>query len=163
MDFILKSLQLAIANLSHLTVVTFTLSTLSLELQLLNLLFVLLNLIDKFLLTLPLRLILAHLLLKVGNLLVELREFILIILTLDSLTLYFELCQTTSLFVQFLWKRVALHTKLCGRLVHKVDSLVRQESVGDITLRELNGRYAGIILNTYTMMILITLLQATED
>ena len=54
LDVLLKSLESAIANLSHALVVAFALGTLSLKLKLLHLLLVLLNLVHQTLLALPL-------------------------------------------------------------------------------------------------------------
>ena len=42
-------------------------------------------------------------------------------------------------------------------------AMVREEAVGNVTLREFYGCDAGIILNTYLMMVLVALLDTTED
>ena len=65
--------------------------------------------------------------------------------------------------VQFLRHGVALHTEFGGSLIHQVDSLVWQESVGDVTFRKFDSCDAGVILNTNLVMVLITLLDASEN
>ena len=163
LDVVVELLQLAVADFSHTLVVAFTLSTLSLKLKLLNLLLVLLNLVDESLLALPLCAERAFLVAEFGNVLVELCNLVRIVLTLDGLTLYFELLQLTRNLVQLLRNGVTLHAELCGSLIHEVDGLIGKEAVRDVTLRELNGSDAGIVLYTNLVMVLVTLLQATQD
>jgi hypothetical protein len=145
-DVLFKSLQSAVAYLSHALVVALALGALSLELQLLHLLLVLLNLVHQALLALPFSAERLLLVAQFGDVLVELLNLLGVVLALDSLALNLELLQSARNLVEFLRYRVALHAQLCSRLVHEVDSLVWQEAVGDVTLRKLYGSYAGIVL-----------------
>ena len=125
----MQSLQFAIAYLSHFAIVALTLSTFCLEFQVFYLLLVLLNLVDEFLLALPFGFIFAYLLLEFSDVLIQLCELFLIILTLDGFTLNLKLGETTCLLVELLWQRVALHTQFCCGFIHQVDSFIRQETV----------------------------------
>ena len=58
---------------------------------------------------------------------------------------------------------VAFHSQLCRCLVDEVDGLVGKETVGDVSCRETHGLNDGSILDTDLMMVLIALLQATQD
>ena len=71
--------------------------------------------------------------------------------------------QLTGDFVEFLRHRVALHTQLGSGFVHQVDGLVGQEPFGDITLGELYGGDAGIILYTHLVVVLVAFLQTSQD
>ena len=97
-----ESLDFAISYLSHTSVVTFTFCTFSLYLEILNLLLVLLNLVDESALTFPLCAELILLVAQFGYLLVELCEFVGIILALDGLSLNLQLLQASCYLVEFL-------------------------------------------------------------
>ena len=160
---VLEVRQAAVAYLSHTLVVAFTLGTLGLELELLHLLLVLLYLVDKSFLAFPFCAERLFLVSQFGYFLVELFYLRLVVLTFDGLTLNLELFQLTCYLVELLRNRVALHTQLRCCLIHEVDGLIRQETVGDVTLRKFHGSYAGIILNTYFVMVLVAFLQTTQD
>ena len=85
-----------------------------------------------------------------------------VVLALDGLAFNLKLLQLTCNLVKLLRHRVALHAELCRSLIHKVDGLVGKETVGDVTLGELYGGNAGIVLNTHLVVVLITFLQATK-
>ena len=87
----------------------------------------------------------------------------LVALALDGLALYFQLCQFARNLVQFLRHAVALHAQLGGRLVHQVDGLVGQEAFADVTLRELHGGNAGIVLYAHLVVVLVALFQSAQD
>ena len=59
--------------------------------------------------------------------------------------------------------RVALHAQTCGSLVHQVYGLVGQESLGDVAVREAHGGYDGIVLYAHTVVLLVALLQSSQD
>ena len=139
LDVVLQSLQLGVADFSHLAVVALTLGTLSLYAQGLHLLLVLLNLVDELALTFPLGTELLLLFAEVGDFLVELGELIPSgrtaghrNLSPDALALDFELSQTAHDFVQFLRHAVTLHAQLGSSLVHQVNGLVWQEALADV-------------------------------
>ena len=122
-----------------------------------------LDLIDLLLLALPLSLLLGLLLLQVGDLLVELLQLRGIVLTLDRLTLDFQLFDTAGNLIQRLRYGIDLQTQTGSGLIHQIDRLIRQETIRDITGRQLYGRDNRIIFDTYFMVILIFLLQTTKD
>ena len=140
---------------------------------------VLLDLVYKSFLSLPLSPELLFLLAQGSYLLVELVErsvqvversavgtsvaLAMLLLAAYGLALYLELLQVTVYLVELLGDRVALHTELSGSLVHEVDSLVGEETVRDVTLAEFHGSDAGIVLDTNLVVVLVFLLQATED
>ena len=75
------------------------------------------------------------LILQLCNLLVELLNLRLVVLTLNCLTFNFQLLQVTGDFIQFLWHGVTFHTELGCGFIHQVDGLVREESIRNISLR----------------------------
>ncbi len=106
----------------------------------------------------------AHLLVLQGrDGLVEFGKFFLVIFALDSFTFYLKLFEVTGELVEFLRHAVSLHTEFGCCLVHKVDSLIGQETVGDITFGKCYGGYAGIILNTHAVVVFVALFQSTQD
>ena len=84
-------------------------------------------------------------------------------LSSDRLLLDFELTDTAIQLSDRLRHRIHLKTKFRSRLIHKINRLIRQKSIGDISVRKLDSRNQGIILNTHLVMILISLLQAAHD
>ena len=175
---VLDALQATVAYLGHTAIIALALSLVGLKLQVLHLLLVLLDLVDQSLLGLPLSPVLALLLTQLGNLLVQFVERVvqigsriilgaaaLAVLDLAAycLALYLKLFQMAVYLVELLGHRVALHAQLGGSLVHQVYRLVGQEPVRDISLGELDGCDARIVLDTHLVVVLIALLQATQD
>ena len=109
----------------------------------------------------PLGLIGGLLLLEGSDLLVQLIELGLIVLSTDGLTLDLKLCDPTSDLIKVLGQGVDLHPQTGSSLIHEVNSLVREEAIGDITIGETYGSDDRIILDTHLMMVLILLLQST--
>ena len=159
----LQSLQTAVAYLCHAFVVAFAFGTLGLELQLFHLLFVLLNLVHQTFLALPLCTERTFFVLEFGNVLVELCYLVGVVLALYGFALDFKLLQPACYLVEFFRHRVALHTQFCCRLVHKVDGLVGQETVADVAFGQFHGCNAGVVLNTHLVVVLVTLLQSTQN
>ena len=133
-DVVLQRLQFAVAYLCHTLIVAFALGTFSLNLQVLNLLLVFLNLVHEGFLSFPFGSILLLLFSQVGNILVELINLGLVVLSLYCLALNLELFQLTRNLVEFLRHGVTLHTEFCCSLIHEVDCLVWQETVADVSL-----------------------------
>ena len=133
-DVVLQAFQLAIANLSHFGIVAFTLSLLRLKLQALNGLLVLLNLVHQSFLGFPLSPVRVLLFFQFGNFLVELLYLVVITLALDGLTLNLKLLEFTRNLVELFRLRVTFHAQLGGSLVHQVDGLVGEVTVGDVSL-----------------------------
>ncbi|CCZ14037.1 putative uncharacterized protein [Prevotella sp. CAG:487] len=159
---VLEHAQFAVAYLSHPFVVAFTLRALRLILQLLHLELVLLNAVHQFFLTFPFGTVSLLLVFQFGNVLVELFYLGLVVLAFDSLALNLELFQPSGYLVELLRNRVALHAQFGSRLIHKVDSLVGKEAVGDVTLGEFHGSDASIVLYTHLMVVLVAFLQTTQ-
>ena len=163
LDVVLQNLQLRVADFGYLAVVALALGTLGLILQVLHLLLVLLNLVHQLALALPLGTELLLLFAEFCYLLVQLGNLRLVALAPDGLALDFELGQTAGNLIQFLGHAVALHAQLRGGLVHQVDGLVRQEALADVALRQLHRGDAGIVLDTHLVVVLVALLQSTQD
>ena len=100
---------------------------------------------------------------EVGYLLAQLGQLVGVVLALDGLALDFQLADTALNLVQFLGHRVNLQTQFGGGLVNQVDSLVRQETVADITVAQLGGGDDGLVLDTHLVVHLVTLLQSTQN
>jgi len=159
----LQGLQASIAYFGHLAIIALALGTFGLKLQLLNLLFVRLNFVDQSLLTLPLCLERGLLFLQFGNLLVQLRQLGFVLLPFDGFALNLQLLQPAAQFVQLFGYRVTLHTQLGGRLVHQVNGLVGQETLGNVAVAQFHGGNDGVVLNTHLMVVFIALLQSAQD
>ena len=131
----LHLLEAAIAYLGHTTIVTLALGAVGLHLELLHELLLLLYLIDESLLGLPLLRELALLGAQGINLLGELCQLSFIFLALDGLALNLQLLQVAGNLIQLFRHRVALHAQLGSRLIHEVDGLVGEETLGDVSAR----------------------------
>ena len=97
------------------------------------------DLVDGALLVLPLELHGILLVLKLGQFLLYVcKPFLggIICLPGKGMLLDIELQDLTLYLIQFGRLALDLHLKLAGSLVHKVDSLVRQESGCDVTVRK---------------------------
>ena len=162
-DVVLQCLELAVADFGHPSVVAFALGAFGLELQLLHLLLVLLDFVHQGAFGFPLGLVAAFLFLQFGNLFAQQFQLGLVVLALDGLALDFQLFQPALDFVQLLGHGVALHPQFGGGLVHQVDGLVGQETVGDVTVRELHGGNDGIILDAHLVVVLVAFLQSAQD
>ena len=95
---------------------------------------VLLNLVHQLTLTLPFGSEGCFLVAQFGDVLVQLLNLLLVVLTANGFALNFQLLQLASDVVELLRNRVALHAKLSGGLVHQVDGLVGKESLADVSL-----------------------------
>ena len=162
-DFVLQCLELAVADFGHLAIVAFAFGPFGLELQLLDLLFVLLDFVHQSAFGLPFGLVAAFLFFLFGNLLAQLFQFGLVVFPFDGLALDFQLFQPAFDFVQFLRYGVTLHTQFGCRLVHQVDGLVREETVGDIAVGKFHGGDDGVVLDTHLVVVLISFLQSPQD
>ncbi len=162
-DVVLQALQLAVPNFGHSPVVAFPLSLLRFKLEALHLLLVLLNLVHQSLFALPLSAVGVLLILQLGYLLIQLGNLVGVVLTLNGLALNLQLLEVTCNLIQLLRHRVAFHAQLSGSLVHQVDGLIGQEAVGYVALRQFHGSDTCIIGDTHLVMVLVTLLQATQN
>ena len=163
LDVLFQTLQFAIADFCHTSVVAFTFSLVSLKLQLLNLLLVALNLVEQCLLAFPLVALLLFVSTEGVDDFVQFGKFLLVAFTLDGLTFNLQLLEPTAEFVNLFWHGVTLHTEFGGSLIHQVNRLVGQETVGDVTVAEFNGCNNRLILDTHLVVVLVAFLQATQD
>ena len=127
-------LQLTVAYLGHAGIVAFAFGALGFESQLFHLLLGLLHLLNLSLFAFPLGAEVVLFFAQFGNVFVQLGYLLRVVLTLDGLTLNFQLSPLARDVVQFLGHRVAFHAQLGGSLVHQVDGLVGQEPVADVAL-----------------------------
>ena len=58
---------------------------------------------------------------------------------------------------------VQFHAQAARRLVHKVDGLVRQETVGDVAVGEVGGADQRGVRDAHAVVLLVALLEATQD
>ena len=84
-------------------------------------------------------------------------------LFLERLTLDFQLNQTTFETIQGLGLRIHFHPDLGSGLVHQVNGLVRQLTVGNVTMRQFGGGDNGAICHLNPVVNFITLFQAPQD
>ena len=169
-DVVFQHFQFAVAYFSHPFVVALTLSPFRFELQVFHLLFVVLNTVYESLFPFPFGAEGFLFVSQFGYVLVELRElafrrrFLVLVSRLfvfDGFAFYFELLQPSCYLVELFRHRVAFHTQFCGSLVHEVDGLVGQESVGDVSFRQFHGSYAGVVLDTHLVVVFVSFLQTS--
>ena len=65
--------------------------------------------------------------------------------------------------INFLRGGVNLHTQAGSCLIDQVNSLIRQETVGDVAIRQLRCRNERGVHNADTVVDLVTLFQATQN
>ena len=162
-DLLLGLDNLAVTYLGNLAVVALTLGLLCLDLQTLDGILVRLHLLQDVTLALPLCTQSRLLGLKLLDLTRQILDTLLVVLTAYGLALDLQLADTAVEVVDLLGHRVHLQTQVSRCLIDQVDSLVGQEPRRDVTVRQLDGGYNSLILDTYLMVVLVTLLQATQD
>ena len=154
---------LAVTQLSHAAVIAAALRLVGLEPVLLDIRTLLGDTGQQVLLHLPPAVKLVELLLGLldGSLyLVQLGRTA---LTLDGLTLNLQLPYLTVQLVDGVRHRVHLQTQLRGGLVYEVDGLVREETVGDVPVRELHCSDDGVIVDMHLVVVLVLLFQSPEN
>ncbi len=158
--------ELAVLQLGGPVQVVLALGALDLDLDLLDLLAQGAQLLDVLLLGAPAGLEGLRLLLEIGQLLLELGETLLgslVGLLLQGLALDLELHDAAVDLIEFARHRVDLGAQLGRRLIDQVDGLVRQETIGDVAVREHRGGHQGRILDPHPVVDLVALLQAAQD
>ena len=101
-----------------------------------------------------------------GQFFFDLRQTILRLLILlfpQSLSFDLQLQDTALTLVQLGRQRIDLRPQTGSRLVHQVDSLIRQETVINITVTQNSSSYQRRVFDPYTVMHFITLFQTTQD
>ena len=87
----------------------------------------------------------------------------LVLLALDGLALDLQLDQPSVELVHDLRLGVHLDLDLGGGLIDQVDSLVGQETVGDVAVRKLGRSHDSRVGDLYAMVHFVLLLQASQD
>ncbi len=162
-DLLLGLLDAAITQFGHLAVVAGTLGLFGLQFIGLDVLYFCLYGFDHALLVLPAGLHLVALLTQFAQFLVELRKFVLVVLTLDGFAFDFQLADAVLDFVQLFGNGVNLDTQFGCRLVDEVDGFVGEETIADVAVAQLGSGNEGVILDTHLVMHLIAFLQTTQD
>ena len=125
-----------------------------------------LDLVDAVLLALPAGLHLVEGLLLVGKLLAQSLETVaaeLIVLAAQSHFLYFKLHDLAADVVQLSGHGVYLRADEGARLVHEVDGLVGEETVGYIPVGERRGGDESAVVDAHAVVDLVALLESAED
>ena len=161
-DVVFERFQASVAYLGHTFVVAFAFGPFGLQLEILHLLLVFLNLVHQCAFAFPLGPELLFLVFEFGDVLVELCNLLLVVLPFDGFALNLQLFQPSCYFVKLFRYGVSLHAELCCCLVHQVDGLVRQEPVGDVTLRQFHGGNARVVLYTHLVVVLVALFQPSQ-
>ena len=156
----------AVLQLSGLGEVALALGLLQLGAGAVELLFQVAGLFQAVAFGLPLCRHLGRLLLQVGQFLVELFQAVLtgrVILFLQGFRFDLHLQDLTVQRVQFFGLGIDLHPQPAGGFVHQVNRLVRQETVGDVAVRQGSRRHKGRVADAHTVVKLILLLDAAQD
>ena len=86
-----------------------------------------------------------------------------VLFLLDGFTLDLELDQTTVEFVHRFRFGVDFHLDARSRFVDQIDGLVRQETIGDVAMRQFCSRHNRRIGDLDTVMQFVFFLQAAQD
>ena len=86
-----------------------------------------------------------------------------VVLAFDGFALDLQLTDGAFHVLKVFGHRVDLQSQTGCGLVDEVDGLVGQETVGDVTLRELHGGHDGLVEDSDVVVVLVAFLQATED
>ena len=161
--FVVDLLHFTVANLGHTLVIALAFGLFGLAFQVFLLFFQLRNLVHFALLCLPTCPERLHFILELGDFLLQESNLLRVVFTQNSLSFDFFLLQRSLQFIKLFGYGIAFHAQLCSRFIHQINGLVRQETVGNVTLGELYGRYTSIILYPYLMVVLIPFLQSSQD
>ena len=81
----------------------------------------------------------------------------------QRLTLHLALHDLAVQLVDFRRLGIEFDLQARGRLVHEIDGLVRQETLGQVAMRKLRRRDQGRVEDAHAVMDLVTLLQPAQD
>ena len=124
------------------------------------------DVLDDILFVLPLGLALRQGVFRVGDFLAQmLKAFAadLVRLLHKRLLLDLHLGELALCQIDLFRHAVDLDTQTAGRLVHKVDGLIGQETVGDVAVRQLRASDDGGVGDAHAMVNLVLFLQAAKD
>ena len=128
-------LNLTVTNLGNLSVIAFPLGPVCLETVLFNRILILLDLVNQRTLRLPLGSQFRTLLIQIGQIFLDLVQFLTFPFPLNRLFLDFQLFDLTVQFINLLRHGIHLQTQTGSRLIYQVDSFIRQESIRNIPVR----------------------------
>ena len=124
------------------------------------------DLVHAVLFAFPARLHLIELVLEIGELFAQLGETVLaelVVLLLERHFLDFELHDLAADAVELLRHGIDLRADLGARLIHKVNGLIGEETVGDVAVGERRGSDKRVIMDTHAVIDLVALLQTAEN
>ncbi len=162
-DVRLRLLYLAVPYLGDLTVVALALGNFCLVLHLFDVGFLVLDSSDIAFLLVPTGIQLRRLFLEGLQLLLNALQFLGVVLPLNRLSLNLQLLDLSVEVIEFVGLGIYLQTQFGGCLIHKVDCLIGQETVGDVSGRECYSGNQGIILDTHFVVRLVPLFQTTQN
>ncbi len=64
---------------------------------------------------------------------------------------------------QLSWKRIGLQFRTRTGFIDQIDRLIRQETVSDIPVRQLDSFHNGVFRNLHAVMLFITVPQPLDD
>ena len=166
LQLLLQGGQVGVFQLGRLLILVAQLGVLDLAVQLLDLGLQALDLVHAVLLCLPAGLHGIEAVLHVGQFLPQLGKAVLaqlIVLFLEGHFLDLQLHDPAAHIVQLGRHGVDLGADQGAGLVHQVDGLIRQETVGDIAVGQGGGGHQGVVVDADAMVDLIALLQATKN
>ena len=162
-DALLGLDDLAVTYLGHLAVIALTLGLLCLDFESFDRLLVLLDLAQQVALALPLGAQRRGVRAQIVDLLRERVDTLLIALAAYGFSLDLQLPYAAVEVVDLLGHGVHLQAQARRRLVDQIDSLVGQETLRDVAVRELDGGDDSLVLDAHLVVVLVTLLQAAQD
>ena len=86
-----------------------------------------------------------------------------VLLLLQRALLDFQLQDLPLQLVDLGRHGIQLHAQARGRLVHQVNRLVRQKTVGDVAMRERRRRHQRRVLDAHAVMDFVALLEPAQD
>ena len=165
-ELLLQLRQAAILDLRGEVQIVAALGLFQLELGLLDLAVDDADGVDGGLLVLPLGLELFGLLLEVGQVLLQLLQPLagaFVLLLLERALLDLQLLDLPLQLVNLGRHGVQLHAQARGGFVNQVNRLVRQETVGDVAMRERRRRDQRRVLDAHAVVDFVALLEPAQD
>jgi len=161
--FLVQCLKLAVTDFGYFAVIALAFSFFGFEFQVFDFDLVLLNLVYQRLFALPFGFVRAFLFFEFGQFLTDLFQFGFVVLALDGFALDFQLLYFTRNFVQLFRYGVYFHTQFGCCFIHQVDGLIGQETVGNVSVTQLDCGNDGIVFDTYVVMVFVTFFQSTQN
>ena len=87
-------------------------------------------------------------------------KFLFVVVTFYCFAFDFELLDVSFEYIELFGHRVYFEAELGCCLVHKVDSFIWQETVGDTPAREFYGSNDSLVFDTHLMVVFVTFFQS---